>query len=65
MKPEQILADVAARIRQADEQAELAAAAYSAGPAAFGKYLEAQQDKILTQIEEMASAATDAAGGDC
>jgi len=53
--PGQVLADVAARVRQADEQAELGAAAYAAGPDTFERYLRAQQDQLIEQIEAIAN----------
>jgi len=52
MTPEQIVAEVTTRIRQADAEAELSAAAFAAGPKTAEAYLAAQRDKIFKQIDE-------------
>jgi len=43
MTPEQVTAEVAARIKQSDEEAHLSAAAFSAGRETFEAYLKAQK----------------------
>lgn len=66
MTPEQVAADVAERIRRADAEAQLATAAFAAGPATAKQYWQRRVDEAIRFIEETAEhvAEPDPNGGD-